>query len=98
MSEPQIENVRGEGVVGFYPSLFEGRYINYEGSYQGGGGREAGEGTGFFSYQSCTSADTPGFVEGSLQFMPVGLATSLGDDLFDVQVARFPLKIPQYLY
>lgn len=95
-SEPRIQEVRGEGVIGMYPLLYEGRYTNVQ---QDDRGRlcEAEQGTGYFSYQSCSEADMPGFFEGSLQFIP-GSLTQPSGDIFDVRVARFPLKFDQFLY
>eukprot|EP00584_Thalassiosira_punctigera_P011626 CAMPEP_0172567428 /NCGR_PEP_ID=MMETSP1067-20121228/115869_1 /TAXON_ID=265564 ORGANISM="Thalassiosira punctigera, Strain Tpunct2005C2" /NCGR_SAMPLE_ID=MMETSP1067 /ASSEMBLY_ACC=CAM_ASM_000444 /LENGTH=537 /DNA_ID=CAMNT_0013358777 /DNA_START=139 /DNA_END=1752 /DNA_ORIENTATION=+ len=95
--EHSVEEVRGEGVIGFYPLLHEGGYTNYEDGEYVQRPSQLERGTGYFSYQSCTGADSPGFLEGSLQFRPGSLAEPSGD-VFDVRVARFPLKFSQFLY
>ena len=95
--EPRVEEVRGDGVIGAYPLLYEGRYINYEG--EGGDMNrlhqvEASD--GYFSYQSCTES-VPGSLEGSLQFRPGSVYAPTGE-IFDVRVAEIPLKISHFLY
>eukprot|EP00571_Detonula_confervacea_P006525 CAMPEP_0172328778 /NCGR_PEP_ID=MMETSP1058-20130122/60530_1 /TAXON_ID=83371 /ORGANISM="Detonula confervacea, Strain CCMP 353" /LENGTH=845 /DNA_ID=CAMNT_0013045907 /DNA_START=39 /DNA_END=2575 /DNA_ORIENTATION=+ len=86
-----LEEVRGEGVIGLYPLLHEGGYTKYQGDDQLGHVR------GVFSYQSCTQADMPGFMEGHLQFRPGSLVEPSGQ-MFNARVAPFPLKFSQYLY
>mmetsp|Transcript_3325 Transcript_3325/g.6383 ORF Transcript_3325/g.6383 Transcript_3325/m.6383 type:complete len:528 (+) Transcript_3325:88-1671(+) len=93
--EPLVEEVRGEGVIGSYPLLHEGRYVNYEDV--GASRLREKHGSGYFSYQSCSEAKWPGFIEGSLQFRPGSLAEPNGE-VFDVRVARFPLNFSQFLY
>ena len=84
-----VEEVRGEGVIGYYPILREG---GYEKMYSEDGGENfinkgSGRNGKYFSYQSCTR---PGVaMEGQLQFK-VG---SIFEDteVFNVRVAPFPL-------
>mmetsp|Transcript_15789 Transcript_15789/g.28668 ORF Transcript_15789/g.28668 Transcript_15789/m.28668 type:complete len:377 (+) Transcript_15789:621-1751(+) len=92
---PLVDEVRGEGVIGLYPLLREGGYTNYEGG--GDAQHQGGHCRGYFSYQSLTDSDLPGFLEGSLQFRPGSLAEPSGE-VFDVRVAPFPLKYSQFLY
>ena len=84
------EEVRGEGVIGYYPILREG---GYEKMYSEDGGENfINEGSGtngeYFSYQSCTRTGVA--MEGQLQFK-VG---SIFEDteVFNVRVAPFPLR------
>lgn len=95
---PNVENVRGEGVIGKYPLLFEGGFRDYEtGDY---GQLEEGEDTeGWFSYQSCSQVQQSpcGFIEGFLHFRPGSISEPSGD-LFDVRVDPFPLKIGKPMY
>ena len=90
---PNIENVRGEGVIGMYPLLFEGGYRNY--TTGEGHELEEGENTdGQFSYQSCTQAEShqhSGYIEGFLHFRPGSISEPRGD-LFDVRVNPFSLN------
>ena len=95
---PDVENVRGEGVIGMYPLLFEGGFRNYEtGDYGQLEEREDTEGQ--FSYQSCSQvAQSPcGYIEGFLHFRPGSISEPSGD-LFDVRVDPFPLKIGKPMY
>ncbi|XP_024996046.1 F-box protein SKIP16 isoform X1 [Cynara cardunculus var. scolymus] len=51
-----------------------------------------------FVYESCTtSACSPGSVEGSFTFLPGRLADPKGSP-FEVEVARFPLLLPDYIF
>lgn len=51
-----------------------------------------------FVYQSCTTQQsTLGSIEGYFTFVTGRLAEPKGDP-FEVQVARFPLEIPEYIY
>ncbi|GAB4825444.1 F-box protein skip16 [Ancistrocladus abbreviatus] len=51
-----------------------------------------------FVYQSCLSTQSSsGSMEGSFIFVPGRLTDPKGDP-FDVEVARFPLKIPEYIF
>lgn len=51
-----------------------------------------------FVYESCTPlASTPGWIEGSFTFVPGRLADPKGSE-FEVEVARFPLQLPEYIY
>ncbi|KAL2920917.1 F-box protein SKIP16 [Bienertia sinuspersici] len=51
-----------------------------------------------FVYESCSSQQrTPGSIEGSFTFVPGRLAEPKGDS-FEVEVARFPLVIPEYIF
>ena len=91
--QPVVQEVRGEGVIGMYPLLFEGGFRNYVTGEDHE--LEEGENTdGQFSYQSCTQAESPnhsGSIQGALQFRP-GSSTEPSGDLFDVQVSSFPLN------
>ena len=91
--QPAVQEVRGEGVIGMYPLLFEGGFRNYTTGEDHE--MEEGEDTdGLFSYQSCTQAEShqhSGSIQGALQFRP-GSRTEPSGELFDVQVAPFPLK------
>jgi len=90
---PNVENVRGEGVIGMYPLLFEGGFRNYTTGEDHE--LEEGENTdGQFSYQSCTQAESrqhSGYIEGFLHFRPGSISEPRGV-LFDVRVDLFPLK------
>lgn len=88
----EVEEVRGDGVIGLYPLLYEGGYTNFD-----EGGDQVGYGRGVFSYQSCTQADKPGFMEGDLQFRPGSLAEPSGQ-IFNARVDPFPLEFSQYIY
>jgi len=91
--QPIVQEVRGEGVIGMYPLLFEGGFRNYTTGEDHE--LEEGENTdGQFSYQSCTQAESPnhsGSIQGALQFRP-GSRTEPSGDLFDVRVDPFPLN------
>ncbi|CAH1412235.1 unnamed protein product [Lactuca virosa] len=51
-----------------------------------------------FVYESCTmSASSPGSIEGSFTFVPGRLADPKGST-FDVEVAKFPLLLPEYIF
>ncbi|XP_050214184.1 F-box protein SKIP16 [Mercurialis annua] len=51
-----------------------------------------------FVYESCTPLPSaPGSVEGSFTFFPDSLAHSNGAP-FEVEVARFPLQLPDYIF
>lgn len=51
-----------------------------------------------FVYQSCSTQNcTPGSIEGSFTFVPGRLAEPKGDP-FEVEVARFPLEMPDYIF
>jgi uncharacterized protein affecting Mg2+/Co2+ transport len=93
---PEIDEVRGGGVVGCFPILREGSHENYVG---GGDGSLSyvGSARGAFSYQSCTHADCPGAIEGYFQFRPGSIAQPSGD-IFDVRVDPFPLAFSHFLY
>jgi len=56
--QPVIQEVRGEGVIGMYPLLFEGGFRNYE-TGEDGELEEGDDTNGQFSYQSCTQAESP---------------------------------------
>lgn len=93
--EPSIEEVRGNGVIGYHPLLSEDGYVKY---YSGGEGMVClGDFPGCFTYQSCTEADASGIMEGYLQFIPGNMFSPTGA-VFDVRVAPFPLQLPTYLY
>jgi len=93
----EVEEVRGAGVVGYYPLLREG---DHESLVSDDGGRtfheeDSGEGIRekYFSYQSCTDGEE-GSMEGYLQFKAGSILGGAGE-VFDVRVAPFPLKFPQ---
>jgi uncharacterized protein affecting Mg2+/Co2+ transport len=93
--EPTVQEVRGDGVVGYYPILVEGGYVSY---YSDDEGMVClGDFPGCFKYQSCTEADEPGSMEGFLQFSPGNMISPTGP-AFNVRVAPFPLEYPQFLY
>ena len=95
--EPLIEDVRGDGVIGYYPLLYEGGYVSYHTSDDG---RLVclGDFNGCFKYQSCTLADfEEGTMEGYLQFSPGSMLSPTGS-VFDVRVAPFPLEYARYKY
>lgn len=51
-----------------------------------------------FVYESCTaSAASPGSIEGSFTFLPGRLADPKGSP-FEVEVAKFPLLLPDYIF
>ncbi|XP_021751930.1 F-box protein SKIP16-like [Chenopodium quinoa] len=51
-----------------------------------------------FVYESCSNQQrTPGSIEGSFTFVPGRLAQPKGDP-FQVEVARFPLVMPDYIF
>lgn len=51
-----------------------------------------------FVYESCSSQQrTPGSIEGSFTFVPGRLERPKGDP-FEVEVARFPLVMPEYIF
>nr|XP_043628167.1 F-box protein SKIP16 [Erigeron canadensis] len=51
-----------------------------------------------FVYESCTtSAASPGSIEGSFTFIPGSLTHPRGDP-FEVEVAKFPLVLPDYIF
>ena len=95
--EPSIEEIRGNGVIGYYPLLREGGYMKYHSSSDDGTIVCLGDFNGCFTYQSCTPADARGIMEGYLQFSPESMLSPTGP-VFDVRVAPFPLKHAYYLY
>ena len=93
--EPSIDEVRGDGVIGCYPLLSEGGYVNY--LIDDEGMIFLGDFSGGFAYQSCTEADASGTIEGYLQFVPGSMSSPTGA-VFDVRVSPFPLQFQRYLY
>jgi hypothetical protein len=91
---PVIEDVRGDGVIGYFPILCDGSYVPIFGNMQSRGRARGARGA--FSYQSCTEA--PGSIEGSLQFRPMWRDDRPDGDIFDARVDPFPLTYPQFLY
>eukprot|EP00986_Skeletonema_menzelii_P001971 scaffold545_cov139-Skeletonema_menzelii.AAC.2 len=92
----EVEEVRGEGVIGCFPLLREGEYQNFVSEDDGRTFHENEEDPGaenYFSYQSCTGGGE-GEMEGSLQFKAGSIQAEAGE-VFDVRVAPFPLKEPQ---
>jgi hypothetical protein len=88
-----VEEVRGEGVIGYYPMLREGEYDKWYSEDGGQSFTNEGSGTNgeYFSYQSCTRTGVS--MEGQLQFK-VGddMLLDGGAEVFDVRVAPFPLR------
>ena len=82
---PVVDEVRGDGVIGMYPILYEGGHWN-DGVQQ----------EGIFSYQSMTQAE-PGTIEGFLQFVP-GSSEDPSGEIFNVRVNPFPLTFDHFLY
>ena len=93
---PVIDEVRGGGVIGYFPILGEGFCENYE-QREGVSLNCIGSARGAFSYQSCTQADYPGAIEGCLQFMPGSIDEPSGE-IFNVRVDPFPLVFSHFLY
>lgn len=94
--EPSIEEVRGDGVIGYYPLLHEGGYLNFDDDINMDVGYLGSFG-GCFTYQSCTRADCPGSMEGYFTFIPGSRENSTGPS-FDARVAPFPLHFSQFIY
>jgi uncharacterized protein affecting Mg2+/Co2+ transport len=82
----EIDRVDGEGVIGMYPILLEGGYIE-----------DGEECSGSFQYQSCSGA-MQGSFQGHMQFVPGSLNSSTGQS-FNVDLQPFALETrPSYLY
>jgi len=99
----QPEHVNGEGVIGFFPILEDGGWqLNRESDpnrqYEQSG-RRNGHVPGPFRYQSCSgrSASMCGSFSGHLQFFPGTIRRPEGAP-FDVTLAKFPLRVPGYIY
>ena len=104
-SDPVVEEVRGEGVVGEYPLLSEGGFKTY---YSEGGASTLAqsssfedhlisEGSGLFSYQSCSDKNST-MMEGHFQFIPGNINEPHGA-IFNVRIAPFQLNTnPDFLY
>lgn len=95
----EVEEIRGEGVIGYYPLLREGGYQNFVSNDGGHTFRKVGgEGNReeYFSYQSCTNGEE-GSMEGQLQFKAGSIRAGDGE-VFNVRVAPFPLNFSQYYY
>lgn len=92
----QVNEVRGEGVIGYYPLLKEGEHENFYSEDGGHTLQSRGTERGYFVYQSCTDGREEGTMEGSLKFK-VGNIFGSGEE-FDVRVAPFPLKYPEFYY
>mmetsp|Transcript_15648 Transcript_15648/g.24289 ORF Transcript_15648/g.24289 Transcript_15648/m.24289 type:complete len:509 (+) Transcript_15648:71-1597(+) len=93
----EVEEVRGEGVIGCYPLLREGDYQNFiseDGGHTFHDEWEDHGGGKYFSYQSCTHGEG-GEMEGYLQFKAGSIQEEAGE-VFDVRVAPFPLELPQH--
>ncbi|KAL3811315.1 hypothetical protein ACHAXA_005401 [Cyclostephanos tholiformis] len=91
---PAIDEVRGEGVIGYFPILCDGGFVRVFGNNM----QYQGRGRGAFSYQSCTDADCPGAIEGSLQFTPKWGDGRPNGDTFNARVDPFPLTFSHFLY
>ena len=75
--------MNGEGVIGKFPILFEGGYIN------GSGERNLGS----FIYQSCTGREmNNGTFEGHMSFIPGSIRQPTGEP-FNVYVGQFELSM-----
>jgi hypothetical protein len=85
-----VEEVRGEGVIGYYPILREGGYDKWYSEDGGENFINKGSGTNgeYFSYQSCTHSGVT--MEGQLQFKVGSIEGT--NEVFDVRVAPFPLR------
>ena len=94
--QPRVEEVRGDGIIGKYPKLFEGHANNYEGE-RFGHLQPMERVDGPFVYQSCTDGDNQGKMSGSLQFQPGSISDPSGK-IFDAEVASFPLQFPDFYY
>jgi uncharacterized protein affecting Mg2+/Co2+ transport len=90
---PVVDEVRGEGVIGYFPILCDGAYVRIFGNMQ-----YHGRARGAFSYQSCTEADCTGSIEGYLQFKPMWRDDRPNGDIFNARVNPFPLTFSQFLY
>lgn len=78
-----IDRVNGEGVIGKFPILFEGGYVN------GSGERILGS----FIYQSCTGREmNNGTFEGHMSFIPGSIRQPTGEP-FNVHVGQFELSM-----
>lgn len=105
--EPLIEKeFRGEGLTNrkYYPLLHEGGYKNFMHQVNDINGDdnihklellEACDGT--FAFQNCARADGQGSCEGYFRCVP-GSKDEPSGEMFNVMVAPFPLKYPQFLY
>jgi uncharacterized protein affecting Mg2+/Co2+ transport len=82
----EIDRVDGEGVIGMYPILSEGGYIE-----------DGEECSGSFQYQSCCGV-MQGSFQGQMQFVPGTITSSTGRP-FNVELQPFALDTrPSYLY
>mmetsp|Transcript_2490 Transcript_2490/g.5524 ORF Transcript_2490/g.5524 Transcript_2490/m.5524 type:complete len:549 (-) Transcript_2490:1038-2684(-) len=95
-NQPRVEEVRGDGIIGKYPKLFEGHANNYEGE-RFGDLQPMERVDGPFVYQSCTDGQFQGKMSGSLQFQPGSIIDASGD-VFDAEVKSFPLQYPDFYY
>lgn len=78
-----VDRVNGEGVIGKFPILFEGGYVN------GSGERNLGS----FIYQSCTGREmNNGTFEGHMSFIPGSIRQPTGEP-FNVRVGQFELSM-----
>ena len=101
-SDPSsVEHVRGDGVIGYYPLLFEGGYRNDRQVGRGIDSVEKGKReSGIFVYQSCSGAVRGGCgaFGGELRFVPGSLAEPEGVE-FDVEVGTVPLfERPAFIF
>ena len=80
--EPSIEEIRGNGVIGYYPLLREGGYMKYQSSSDDGTIVCLGDFNGCFTYQSCTPADARGKWKGTFNLAPKVCSRPL--DLFSM--------------
>jgi hypothetical protein len=95
---PVIDEVRGEGVIGYFPILCEGAYVPVFGGVFNDMQYQVGRAMGAFTYQSCTEADCPGAVEGYLQFRPDWRDGRPSGEIFNARVDPFPLTFSHFLY
>eukprot|EP00929_Paragymnodinium_shiwhaense_P009470 TRINITY_DN11364_c0_g3_i1.p1 TRINITY_DN11364_c0_g3~~TRINITY_DN11364_c0_g3_i1.p1 ORF type:complete len:542 (+),score=31.03 TRINITY_DN11364_c0_g3_i1:59-1684(+) len=99
-AEPTAEEVKGEGVVGFFPILTDGGWILDEESdpnfqYDMEGGFIEGE----FRYQSCTGGTngSSGSFSGELEFYP-GTRLSPTGRPFMAKLEKFTMSVPAFKY
>jgi uncharacterized protein affecting Mg2+/Co2+ transport len=86
-STGQTNSVAGRGVIGMYPILHEGWYME--------GGEEC---RGIFQYQSCTGAMSNGSFSGFIVFVPGSINSPTGEP-FRAEVHPFALNNrPEYMY
>ena len=81
-STGRTDVVDGEGVIGMFPILREGGYMERRQEY-----------SGTFQYQSCSGPMESGAFQGHVRFIPGSIQNPTGQP-FDVAVSPFALQIP----